>query len=90
MSDMMDEIFGVVAAANASFAAGVKAAGDFNAGVRASDDAANLCARKLRVALAALQIIAMPAGAGANLESEMERATRLAAKTALDRIGELK
>ena len=91
MSDIERDILGILGAANASYAAGRKAASDdFNAGVRASDDAANLCSRKLRVALQALQIIAMPAGGRSNLESELERATRVAAQTALDRIAELK
>ncbi len=76
MSDIEHDIMGILGAANASYAAGRKAASDdFNAGVRASDDAANLCSRKLRIALKALQIIAMPAPA-ANLESELERAIK--------------
>ncbi len=86
-----NEILGILGAANASYAAGRKAASDdFNAGVRASDDAANLCSRKLRLALVALSCIAMPAGSAANLESELERTMRVVAQTALDRIAELK
>ena len=80
MPDFMDDILNTADAANACFAAGVAAAGDD----------ARLCSRKLRVALKALQVIAMSAGGAANLESALEKAMRLAAQTALDRIAGLR
>jgi len=62
----------------------------FEDGVRAAGDEANLCSRKLRVAIVALEQIAeAPAGA-ANGESADALARRLAARTALDRIAGLK
>ena len=64
--------------------------GSFADGVRAAGDEANLCSRKLRVAIVALEAIAMCAGDAAGLESAMEKAMRLAAQTALDRIAGLK
>ncbi len=63
---------------------------DFTAGIRAADDDARLCARKLRVALQALEQIAeRPAGA-ANGESVDSMARRTAAQNAIQRIGELR
>jgi hypothetical protein len=62
----------------------------FADGVRAANDETNLCSRKLRIAIVALETLAMPAGGSAGLESAMEKAMRQAAQTALDRIAGLK
>jgi hypothetical protein len=76
MTDMMDLLGGPARA--------------FADGVRAANDEANLCSRKLRIAIVALETLAMPAGGSAGLESAMEKAMRQAAQTALDRIAGLK
>jgi hypothetical protein len=59
----------------------------FSDGVRAADDDARLCSRKLRVALT--EIAVTPAGA-ANGESAEVLWRRSLAQAALDRIGGLK
>jgi hypothetical protein len=63
---------------------------DFDAGMRAADDDARLCSRKLRVALVALTEIAAPPAGAANGESAEALWRRSLAQAALDRIGELK
>jgi hypothetical protein len=62
----------------------------FADGVRAAGDEANRCSRKLRIAIVALEALAMSAGRSPGLESAMEKAMRQAAQTALDRIAGLK
>ncbi len=63
----------------------------FADGVRAGSAEANLCRRKLRVAIQHLEAIAVIARANdPNLASASEKAMRDTAQIALDRIGELK
>jgi hypothetical protein len=62
----------------------------FADGVRAANDEANLCSRKLRIAIVALEALATSAGRSPGLESAMEKAMAQAAQTALDRIGALR
>jgi hypothetical protein len=56
----------------------------FADGVRAANDEANLCSRKLRIAIVALELIAYP------LAQELPRELIAIAQTALDRIAGLK
>jgi hypothetical protein len=62
----------------------------FSDGMRAADDEARLCSRKLRVALVALTEIAVPPAGAANGESAEVLWRRSLAQAALDRIGGLK
>ena len=57
----------------------------FLAGVRSADENSP-SARKLAIAVDALRRIALPAGDASGLETDMEKAMRLCAQAALDRI----